>query len=99
MMRADRSLIATAGAARSRGRFLRNYFDVSGLCDVRALRALYVLACAGKTARDSGQTLRETLRPSGTIGYACATKRLLLFLYWFDLRKLRSSATDFAILN
>ena len=62
MMRADRSLIATAGAARSQGRFLRNYFDVSGLYDVHALRALCVFACAGKTARDFGKTLRKIRR-------------------------------------
>lgn len=55
MTRADRSLIAIAGAARSRGRFLRNYFDVSVLYDVHALRALSVFACAGNTARDSGK--------------------------------------------
>jgi len=67
MMRADRSLIATAGAARSRGRFLRNYFDVSGIYNVHVLRALCVFACAEKQRGIFGKTLRRTLDPSGTI--------------------------------
>jgi hypothetical protein len=68
MMRADRSLIATAGAARSQGRFLRNYFDVSGLCDVHALRALCVLNLRDKQHGISGKAPREnpeySVRPS-----------------------------------
>lgn len=59
MMRADRSLIEPAGAARSQGRFLRNYFDVSGLYDLRALRALDVLASRGKQRGSPGKALRE----------------------------------------